>query len=161
VIVVSDTGPLNYAILIECVELLPALYGKVYIPRKVAQELRDIRSHDAVLAWMASPPAWLIETAPAHVEALAELDAGEVEAIALARELGAELLIDDLKARGVASRLGLKTVGLLGMLRGASHRNLVDLIGALDRLERTSFFVSRELLADMRREELLRRDRRA
>lgn len=156
-IVVSDTGPLNYAIVIGCAEVLPAIYGAVYVPGEVARELRDPRSLPAVLAWIAAPPPWLIEVTPSRAEVIPELDAGEVEAIALARELGAELLIDDRKARRVAAGFGLKTVGLLGLLRQAAERDLVDLIVALDRLEKTSFFAPRELLAAMRRAEALRR----
>jgi predicted nucleic acid-binding protein len=55
-----------------------------------------------------------------------ELDDGEAEAIALAVELQAELiLIDERRARAVATRLGLNVVGVLGVLVEAKHRALV------------------------------------
>ena len=54
-----------------------------------------------------------------------ELDEGEAEAIALAIELQADLLLDERKGRVVASRLGLKSVGLLGALIEAKHQSLV------------------------------------
>jgi predicted nucleic acid-binding protein len=77
---------------------------------------------------------------------------GEAAAISLAQELKAELLMDDMKARKIAAGLGLKTVGLLGLLRAAASRDLIDLIPMLDRLETTSFFAPRDLLEAMRAE---------
>ena len=40
-IVIADTSPLNYLVLIDCVELLPGLYGRVIVPQAVFDELRD------------------------------------------------------------------------------------------------------------------------
>ena len=37
-IVISDTSPLNYLILIECIDVLPQLYGRVVIPEGVLAE---------------------------------------------------------------------------------------------------------------------------
>lgn len=43
-IVVSDTGPLNYLILIGSVDLLPRLYGRVVLPLRVHQEMSHPRA---------------------------------------------------------------------------------------------------------------------
>ena len=39
-IVVSDTSPLNYLVLIEEVEVLPAVFGRVVVPPAVVEELQ-------------------------------------------------------------------------------------------------------------------------
>ncbi len=61
-----------------------------------------------------------------------ELDRGEAEAIALALELKAEMLIiDELKGRNRAELAGLKIIGLLGTLIEAKKRNLIEAVKPL------------------------------
>jgi len=43
-LVVCDTSPLCYLLLIGEIEILPQLYDRVLIPTEVAQELSDINS---------------------------------------------------------------------------------------------------------------------
>ena len=49
-IVVSDTTPLNYLILIDSVHVLPMLFGSVYAPSAVLRELLHPKTPDAVRA---------------------------------------------------------------------------------------------------------------
>lgn len=58
-IVVSDTSPLCYLLLINLVELLPQLYGRVIIPQSVCTELLSSDAPVVVKRWMAYPPDWL------------------------------------------------------------------------------------------------------
>lgn len=58
-IVVADTGPLNYLVLIEAVEVLQPLYSNVVVPTTVAEELRSAGAPSAVQKWIAQPPEWL------------------------------------------------------------------------------------------------------
>ena len=67
-IVVSDTTPLNYLILIEEAQVLPALFGRVYASTAVLQELSDPRSPQPVRAWASSPPEWLTVQEPTQVD---------------------------------------------------------------------------------------------
>ena len=55
-IVVSDTTPLNYLILVDSVHVLPALFGRVYAPSAVITELSHRKTPEAVRNWAASPP---------------------------------------------------------------------------------------------------------
>jgi len=65
VIVVSDTTPLNYLVLIGAINVLESLFQKVYAPSSVIRELMDEKAPESVRRWAASPPAWLIAADPA------------------------------------------------------------------------------------------------
>lgn len=52
--VVSNTSPLNYLVLIDQIELLPALYGRVLIPQSVAEELKAPETPEVVREWIAT-----------------------------------------------------------------------------------------------------------
>ncbi|MGD1809459.1 DUF3368 domain-containing protein [Dapis sp. BLCC M126] len=122
-IVVSDTSPICYLLLIGEIELLPQLYGQVIIPRIVEQELSDERSPTVVRNWIQTPPKWII-VADVTVSADKDLDilnAGEKAAISLALKQGANLIIiDEALGRKVARNKGLKVTGLLGILDPSS-----------------------------------------
>ncbi len=85
-VVVADTSPLNYLVLIEAIDLLPRLYRRVLIPQEVFQELREPGAPPPVGAWIDEPPEWLeVRRAPMVVDpALDALDPGERAAILLA-----------------------------------------------------------------------------
>jgi hypothetical protein len=86
---------------------------------------------------------------------LSRLDAGEREAIALAEDVAADLVIlDERKARQVALERGLSITGLLGLLVDAAERGLVELREVLGRLRQTSFRVDPKLLASLLDHEL-------
>ena len=55
-IVIADTSPINYLVLIDAVEVLPALYGRVLVPPSVCAELQRARASDRVRTWIAQPP---------------------------------------------------------------------------------------------------------
>ena|SRR3990172_489964 len=147
-IVVSDTGPLNYLALIGHVEALPKLYEVVVIPKAVASELSRPTCPDAVRALIEFPPVWLkIDQAPESDPDLSALGDGEQQAIALARTLHADLLLcDDRDARDAALRKNLRVIGTLGVLQEASQNGLLDLADALAKLRNTNFRVSKSLI---------------
>lgn len=108
-IVVSDTTPLRHLIAIGEAELLPKLYGTVIVPGAVWAELQAEATPLIVKTWLGSPPDWL-EVRSSHPvvsnePALDVLDPGEREAIQLASELCADLLLmDDREGRLFALR---------------------------------------------------------
>jgi predicted nucleic acid-binding protein len=153
-IVVADTTPVNYLILIGEIDVLPKLYGRVVIPPAVGEELTRSRTPASVRAWIAQLPPWLEVLTPDPVAdtALAGLDAGEREAIALAEQLSGlpdsiQLIVDELLGRREAERRGLPVIGIIGVLREAADEGLLDLRSAIERLRQTSFHISPAILA--------------
>ena len=148
-IVIVDTSPICYLILIEAIDLLPQLYGKVLIPNAVYQELKSPKSPLEVQQWIEHIPDWLevCEDSNTKDEETQILDKGEREAIALAEKIKADLIVMDEKlGRSIARKKGFNLVGILGILYSASQLNLIDLSQAFIDLQKTTFFVSPNLL---------------
>jgi predicted nucleic acid-binding protein len=156
-LVVADTSPINYLILIQHERLLPTLYTQVLVPPAVLRELEDPETPEAVRTWVAHPPAWFARRAlqqPLAETVLPELGAGEREAIVVAEEVQADfLLIDERDGRRVARSRALAVIGTLGVLEEAAARGLIDLPSALAQLQATTFYASPALF-----EALLARD---
>ena len=57
--IVADTTPLNYLVLIEAVDILPRVYGRVLVPPAVKAELSDPKTLVMVSRWIAQSPSWL------------------------------------------------------------------------------------------------------
>jgi predicted nucleic acid-binding protein len=134
-IVVSDTTPLNYLILIDSAHVLPAIFGRVYAPSAVIKELSHRRSPEAVRTWASSPPAWLTIQDPTHTDPSLKLGVGETAALSLACGLKADrILIDERDGSREAIRSGLTVVGTLG-----------DIEQKIKELKATTFRASEDL----------------
>jgi predicted nucleic acid-binding protein len=53
-VVVADPSPLNYVVLLGCVDILRQLYSRVVVPAAVFRELNAEGSPAAVAAWISS-----------------------------------------------------------------------------------------------------------
>lgn len=143
-LVVADTGPLNYLVLIGHINLLPRLFGKVVLPKEVYGELTSDKTPALVREWIAGSPVWL-ETRDAPSQdpsgsALINIDPGERAAILLALSIHADLVLkDDRRGVSAAERSGLRVTGTIGILDLAAERKLVDFSEAIQRLESTNF----------------------
>jgi predicted nucleic acid-binding protein len=127
-IVVSDTSPLNYLVLIESEEVLPKLFGRILIPRAVHDELRSPAGPERIKRFLATEPSWLeIHPSPdADDDGVRDLDAGEREAISLALTKSADLvLLDERRGRKAAREHGLAVSGTLGVLDRAAEQGLL------------------------------------
>jgi predicted nucleic acid-binding protein len=129
-IVVADSSPLRYLIVIGAVHLLPELFGETWVPSAVLAELSAVSTPSDVRAFLGSAPDWLRVGEPTE-ESLAavsrELDWGERAALALGRDLKAGLLLlDDAAGRTEARALGFRVTGTIGLLRLAAELSLID-----------------------------------
>jgi predicted nucleic acid-binding protein len=147
-VVVADTGPLNYLVLIDAIDLLPKLFDRIIIPVAVYDELADDGTPAAVRAWVAQIPPWLeVRANPDRAAVTRALDEGESAAIALAGAIGADLiLMDDRDGVAFARAKGFAVTGTLGVLDLAARRGLIDLAQAFTRLKATSFRYRQGLL---------------
>lgn len=148
VIIVSDTWPLHYLALIGAARALPSLYGHVIIPQKVFDELQQPNTPQAVKDFVVPLPNWLTVQAVSMAidSSLLHLDRGEQEAITLASELRADvLLIDETKGRRAAKLHGLKIIGVLGVLFDAAQMGLCELEAVFEKLSQTNFRASENL----------------
>jgi predicted nucleic acid-binding protein len=145
-IVVSDTSSISALLRIGHADLLQRLYGEVLIPEAVRDEL---------LVFFSIVPEFLhcrqVSDAGEVKRLCSELDLGEAEAIVLAHEMHADvLLIDELNGRRIAKREGIPIIGLMGVLANAKNEGLVVAIRPLiDKLENEADFrFSAELKQD-------------
>jgi uncharacterized protein len=151
--VVSNTSPLTSLAAINQFDLLRLLYTEVSIAEAVWDELnahgRRWPGRDEVAA-----ATWVRRCTVANrhlVQALQrDLDRGEAETIALALELKADIvLLDEQEGRHAAQRLGLKTIGVIGVLMEARQRHHVKAVRPLlDSLRNAAgFYLSDSLYA--------------
>ena len=149
-IVVSDTSPINYLILIGNAHLLEKLYGRVMIPQVVWIELRVEGAPAPVQEWTGNLPGWVEVREVSDPDPTLALDPGERAAITLAQRVKADaILIDERLGREAAKSRGLAVVGTLGVLEVAAERGLIDLAASLVRLRQTSFRAPAILLEEM------------
>jgi predicted nucleic acid-binding protein len=133
VIVVSDTSPIIYLVLIGREEMVPQLYGKVVVPEVGRRELVHPKGPEVVREQISNSPSWMkVEAAESDAGGLRrdeeqrgekqqgdlqDLDPGERGAILLAvRKEAGLLLIDERAGRTSARKRGLTVTGTIGVL---------------------------------------------
>lgn len=146
--VISDSSTLIHLSAIGRLALLRELYGQIIIPPAVWREVVDEGRGRAGAAEVraARKSGWIALLPPSN-EPLAyslkrDLDEGEAEAIALALEHQADLiLLDESDARSLASRHGLRKTGAIGVLMRAKREGkIASLRAELERLRNQSGF---------------------
>ncbi len=150
---VSDTSPVLGLAVIGHLDLLQEQFDEIFIPQTVLEELKvDSSFKGASEIRQALGKSWLkvkaIQNKPLAQSLLLDLHQGEAEAITLAIDLGINLLVMDEKiGRERAKDLGLKTVGMLGVLLNAKkHGRIKSLKDAMTALrDEIGFFISEDL----------------
>lgn len=160
--IVSDTGPLQYLILLDYESHLPILFRSVLIPYEVSLELSHAKTPDKVKRWMRNHPGWAVVATPSPQPlATGDLHEGELAAIRLTeRNAGSLLLIDDLLAKHEAQSRGLLTVGTVEVLFQIAADNMLNFEDILDRLLSTNFRLSGHMTLTYRQRWLLHQQER-
>jgi predicted nucleic acid-binding protein len=144
-IVISDTSTLILFHKIDEFNLLQKVYGELFTTPEIAEEFGN------------DLPDWIKIQAASNKKyqdlLMTQVDYGEASAIALATEFtDVLLLLDDLKARKLATRLKFKVTGTLGVIHRAKQLSIIDNIKPLlDKLLMTDFRVSENIIDELLR----------
>jgi len=156
VIIVSNAGPLISLAKIERFELLRDLFGKLYIPQAVYDEVAVKGAGRAGANEVAKAVGDWIELREVKNRVmvqslLTKLGKGESEAIALSLKMKANgVLLDDSKARVTAEFMGLSVAGTIGMLGEAQKKGLIsDLRPLVDKLRDQGFHLGDQVYAEI------------
>jgi len=150
-IAISDTSPLIALKHAGVLEKLSLLFQRIIISPSVMREL-SVKEKEYY-----QNLNFLSVEEPRDKRIVAALktivDEGEAEAIALALERSNLLIIDDLKGRKLARRLGLKIIGTLGLLKTLKLKGLIEEIKpVIEELRKKGFYLSNDLIDKLLRD---------
>ncbi len=147
-LIVADAGPLIALARVLSLEVLPKLFGQVWVTETVLSECIARPNYpEGTGIQEAVRQGWLRVRPDGVVPAGWQLDAGETSAIAAALELRAALLIDDRAGRRVAVELGLPVIGALGVLVRARQLGHIERMRPLvEHLAATGYFLSGQVI---------------
>jgi predicted nucleic acid-binding protein len=148
VIVVSDSSPLIALSSVDSLDLMQLLFDTVIIPVSVRDEVMGTAAKIVV-----EMPSFIsVEPVAAKLPVRffkLNLHAGESEAISLALERGIQgIILDDKQAREIATELGLKVIGTLGLLTLAKRKGFLSEVRPimLQIIERVNFRIAPSVL---------------
>jgi len=143
IVVITDTSCLIVLSKINALEVLNKLYKRVVVSKEIAEEFGEFLPDFIEI----------LEVQNKNYQRILEntLDKGESSAIALAFELENVLLVlDDLKARKEAQKMGFKITGTLGILFMAKEKNIISsLKDYLNKLQETDFRISENIIFEL------------
>lgn len=145
-VVIADTSCLIILHKISEIDLLRKVYDQVFITPEVAEEFNH------------SLPVWIqvVQDFDKQYQALLELeiDKGEASSIALALKVGkVTLILDDLKGRKVAEKLGLVYTGTFGVIAKAKIEGVIDSVKPIiAKIRSTNFRISEKVIAETLKE---------
>ena len=154
-LIVSNSSVIIALARICRLDLLERLFGRILVPEAVWREITVEGKPGSEKVRRAR----FIHVERVRSERLASLlkefvDDGEAEAIALALDISADiLLVDDRDARDLAKKLGLQVMGTLGVLALAKYRGLIQEVKPIiDELVGSGFWISSRILKEFLRE---------
>ena len=131
-IVVTDTSVVLNFCCLGLERLLQEMFGQILAPPSVAGEFRRLAGIDKRFFGLEFPKFIQI-VAPAHLApgmiGNQKLHAGEIDALSLAAaQMADAVLMDESAGRAAAVGLGLRCIGILGILIQAKHAGLLSAI---------------------------------
>lgn len=144
--IVSNSSPLIVFSKIGRLSLLEKMFGEVYIPKAVFEEVTKGKKGADIVK-----NKW-IKVKQVKDRDFAEylskmIGKGEAEAIILAKECKSKLLIDDAEGRKHAELLNLKFMGSLGLLKLAKKRGLIkSVVEVIEEMKNESFYIEEGLI---------------
>ncbi len=136
-------------------DLLEELFGEILVPKAVWKEI-IVEGKPGSEKIMESSFIRVEKVRNMRPVALLEefIDSGEAEAIVLALERNADLLlVDDRDARNLAKKLGLQVMGTLGVIALAKYKGSIPKAKTIvDKLMESGFWISRRILEEFLRE---------
>ncbi len=152
-IVISDTSCIGYLIIIDKLFLLKENFSKIIVPPAVHKEVLQLSGYD-LSTYLSSD--WISTLAITNLQLyyrlLKEVDEGESEAIVLSKEIHTDLLlIDERKGTHLARSLGIKTIGLLGVLLLSKERNIIPFVKPVlnEIIANTTFRIDKKLYTNV------------
>jgi len=129
-LVISDTSPISNLIVIGKLSLLKKVFDVIVIPESVYSEIKALEKFNVDLTEFRNA-SWIkivqIHDLNTYHELLKQVDKGEAEAITIAHEMKSDfLLIDEKKGRAIAKEMGIKIIGLIGVLVKAKREKSID-----------------------------------
>jgi predicted nucleic acid-binding protein len=154
---VSNTSPLSNLAAIGRLPLLRSQFSEIWIPTYVSEELSAHPEPGALAAIReALDEGWIRCASPTASHLLSvlslHLHRGEAEAIALAADLNADVvIIDEQEGRELAAQAGLRVTGVLGiLLRAKRHGHIPALKPEIQSLrKKAKFFIAPSLEAQV------------
>lgn len=157
-IVIADTTPIISLLKIKKLDILENLFGNVFIPMAVFDELvtNSAFSEEANIlksAKFIKMETVLDEKSVSLLRRATGLDLGESEAIILAEERKSDLLLmDEIKGRAVAKQMGIHIMGLIGILLAAFENKLltkVEIVRCIEILRNSRRHINEKLYQDL------------
>ena len=144
--IICNTSPIQYLYQLDVLDILPALAGRIIVPRAVVDEIAAGRAAGVTLPDLTTLN-WVDIRSPAGESALplvTDLGPGEAQVLMLALELGdAIVILDDGLARRMAETLSIRLIGTLGLLLDAKRVGRVPAVAPLlDQLQALRFRIS-------------------
>ena len=150
-ILIGDSSALIALAICDALDLLTALYDKVYIPQAVYLEItqEDRPESDKLRRYLREKVKNVDMTNYVYLDAYADI--GETEAMLLYKQLSADvLLVDDKKGRKVAKMNEIEVIGSLGILLKAKKRGLLNEVSiALNRLQNSIIYLNQTLINEV------------
>lgn len=150
-IIVSDTTPIITFVKADSLILLKELFGTVVIPKAVYEELTSNLLYQDEINVINNCEFLEVKEVRDKTPLMvgnSYLHSGEREAILLAKDLNALLLIDEIKARKYAIQEGISITGSIGILKKVYKdkiRTKQDIDNIVNALKRSDIYIAKHL----------------